>query len=151
MEKAVLQKFIDAIETSDADDYCIRFNGGNKIAYHGSDSCRFELTEDAVITLESNPNYPKANTHPYIIAMVPYDNIDSAFAPNLTVKDAITILDSLGALTEEMKSFIKSYGSVSDLIIKKHGSNAGLDVMVDKDGKPQVGMYSPGYVTKGDI
>lgn len=151
MEKAVLQKFIDAIKSSDSDDYAIRFNGGNKVAYHGSDSCRFELTDDAVVTLESNPNYQKANTHPFIVAMVPYDNIDSAFAPNLTVKDAITILTSLGVFTDEIKNFIKAYGSSSDLIIPTEGSNAGMAVMMDKDGNPTIGKYSPGYVTKGDL
>lgn len=151
MEKAVLEKFIDAVKSSESDDYAIRFNGGNKIAYHGSDSCRFEITDNGVVTLESNPNYKKSTTHPFIIAMVPFDNIDSAFAPNLTVKDAITILDSLGAYSEEMKEFISSYGSSSDLIINKKGSNAGMAVMVDNEGKPSLGVYSPGYVTNGNL
>lgn len=145
MEASDIKKFIDTCKASGIESYGFRHNGGSRDVMHGETMGVINLQGNICYCLERGMN-PSAK-EPFLVDSIPADDVMFMFAPDLSMKQAIDLLNGLGGYNKDMENFLKARGGKSHIM---HGanSNAGIDVIKDKDGKVVAAPHSAGYVTK---
>lgn len=143
MDKESMKKFMDAVDkTTTSKHTAIRMNGGNRVIHNNTDSGRIILLDGEVVSLE--PAINRNGPGPFTVTEFDYDGVDSIFAQDLSVEEAMSLLKELGVeITEDIKQYISARGSVSKLI----PGTAALAEIKDENGNATVGVHSPGYVT----
>ena len=109
MEKSQIESFVNALKSAGREDYSLRVEGGNRTVNHKSESGMIYLAGDYAVCLESK-NVHAHPTGSFNVHAIPYDNVDNAKVFNLTVKEALEVLQSLGGLDDDMKKFIAATG-----------------------------------------
>lgn len=147
MEKSVLESFINNLKAANIEGYMLRFEGGNRLAEEGTESCRIFLQGDYALALETKNNYG-SDKGAFNVMCIPYDNIDHAGSMELSTQQILDFLSAEGIeLTDELKKFVASHGA---RVAIRPGS-AGYGEPVDKDGKPILQNGMPRITTGNSI
>lgn len=113
MEKSVLERFKNNLESAGVTEFSIRLEGGNKTLANNEDSKIF-LQDDYIIGIETRNNHGAPTNASYNIVAAPYDNIDDAKTFDLTIKETIDFLNAEGiTIDEDLKKFLSSHNRVS--------------------------------------
>ena len=144
MDKSTIETFVNALDSAGVKNWRFRFSGGNRNGAAYNDSSRAMLGSDSIYLLETTVNQFN-NKGRFNIASVPYDNVDYAFISDLTIKETLEVLDSLGFKNEDTLELIKKTGGRVDIY-------AGTDALAerkDENGVPIMDTQIPLRLTFG--
>ena len=151
MEKSTIEEFINFLKEIGITNYVIRIEGGNRFIQADSEDSKIILKDDVIVSVEKSLNYGY-NKGRFIVRYIPYDNINTIAAGDLTAKETLELLESAGALTDEVKNMIKATGAKVQIHPQKENTSAyGEIYKVDEEGNKVTTIEGdePGRVTTG--
>lgn len=148
LSKQNFDSFLSALNSVNIKEYSIRCEGGNRILYHNGTTSVIVPKDDHIICIEVTKNYGSPDGA-FNVLMVPYDNIDDIKVNDTTFVGALSVMEALGAKTDEVMAFMKQSPTRMPII----PGTAGLKPVTIKDeetGKEVsvLGSGSRGYVTE---